>query len=148
VLVSDAAHGAVCEDRLSEEIARAEYGWRYCFVNSGNDLRTRPDLSPLFGSLQTEDHDRLLDLPLRIDDRLLILAEEASRHVGVRYERVGLGLFAGAAYAGLRIRRPGLWTRKSWSSVPTRNLTSTAAARMCLPASERWRALQRLPSMY
>jgi hypothetical protein len=68
------------------------------FVSYGN-LRTRPDLSVLFGPLRSQENDQILDLLLQIDDRLSALAQQASQHIGVLYKHTGLGLFAGVAGA-------------------------------------------------
>src|SRR5258708_3468531 len=67
-------------------------------VSYGN-IRTRPDLSPLFGPVRKQDNDRILDLLLQIDDQLSALAQVASQHVGVPYKHTGLGFFAGMAGA-------------------------------------------------
>jgi len=56
------------------------------------DLARRPDLSPLFGSLTTEENEALLDRLLAIDSQLAKLAEHASGHVGVPYEVCTLAL--------------------------------------------------------
>jgi len=59
-------------------------------------LRTRPDLTPLFGPLSPEEQQRILDLLLGVDERLTALAEAASLHVGVPYKHTGLDLWTGA----------------------------------------------------
>ena len=66
---------------------------------SWGNLHARPDLSPLFGPLGKDENDRILDWLLQIEDRLRVLADEASRHVGVRYEHLEFGFFAGIAGA-------------------------------------------------
>jgi hypothetical protein len=49
--------------------------------------------------MQRDDHERVLDRLLEIDDILRSLAQEASDHVGVDYRHSGLGLLWGAAGA-------------------------------------------------
>lgn len=56
------------------------------------NLAERPDLEPLFGRLSAEENDRLLARLLAIDTQLVNLANEASEHVGVQYEPLGLEL--------------------------------------------------------
>ena len=60
---------------------------------SYGNLHLRPDLSPLFGRLEREEHDFILDELLQIDGRLKALAQEAEDHIGVAYQHTGLGLF-------------------------------------------------------
>src|ERR1043166_4505032 len=60
-----------------------------CYGN----IRTRPDLSPLFGAMRREDHDRVTDRLLEIEEQLDVLAKEASQHVGVPYKHTGLAFF-------------------------------------------------------
>lgn len=57
------------------------------------NIRYRPDLSPLFGQMSSEDHDRIRDLLLQLDDRLVALARDATEWVGRIYEHTGLGLY-------------------------------------------------------
>ena len=66
---------------------------------SFGNLRGRPDLAPLFGPMTRDDHERILDRLLEIDDSLASLAQETSAHVGVEYRHIGLGLFWGVAGA-------------------------------------------------
>lgn len=59
---------------------------------SVHKLALRPDLRPLFGTLAGMQNDELLDRLAAVDGQLLSLAEQASTHVGVPYEVVGLSL--------------------------------------------------------
>ena len=60
------------------------------------NLADRPNLQPLFGPLSREENGELIDRLLAIDARLARLADDASRHVGVPYRPLGLGLVARA----------------------------------------------------
>ena len=63
------------------------------------NLRSRPDLAPLFGPMMPDENSRLLDRLLAIDSQLSRLASEATAHVGVDYQPVSLGLFVRSADA-------------------------------------------------
>jgi hypothetical protein len=58
-----------------------------------DNIRNRPDLTPLFGSMPKEVHEHIMNILLGIDDRLCTLAREASQHIGVPYQHTGLKLF-------------------------------------------------------
>jgi hypothetical protein len=60
---------------------------------SVHDIRTRPNLQPLFGPLEARENDALLDRLLTIDARLTKLAVDATNHVRVPYKHTGLSLF-------------------------------------------------------
>ena len=64
-----------------------------------DNLRARPDLSPIFGLMRPEAQCRIMDELLRIDNRLKALAHEAGEHVGVPYEHAGLVLFRGGQHS-------------------------------------------------
>jgi hypothetical protein len=66
---------------------------------SWGNLRSRPDLGPLFGAMTFDENSRLVDRLLALDDRLSRLASEATAHVGVEYQAVSLGLFVRSADA-------------------------------------------------
>ena len=53
-------------------------------------LAEHRDLQPLFGKLSPEQNQRLLDRLFALEARLNLLAEHATRHVGVQYHFSGL----------------------------------------------------------
>jgi hypothetical protein len=53
-------------------------------------LAEHRDLQPLFGKLSPEQNQRLLDRLFALEARLSLLAERATRHVGVPYSFLGL----------------------------------------------------------
>jgi hypothetical protein len=53
-------------------------------------LAEHRDLQPLFGKLSPEQNQRLLDRLFALEARLNLLAERATRHVGVQYHFSGL----------------------------------------------------------
>ena len=67
-------------------------------MNFGN-IRNKPDLSPLFGQISPKVHDQMKDLLLKLDDRLVQIAHEATKWVGQPYQHTGLGLFVGERYS-------------------------------------------------
>jgi len=58
----------------------------------GNIKSERPDLRSLFGPLTSEENTLLLERLIAVDVRLTQLAEHATRHVGVPYKPLGLGM--------------------------------------------------------
>ena len=52
-------------------------------------LAEHRDLQPLFGKLSPEQNQRLLDRLFALEARLSLLAERATRHVGVPYSFLG-----------------------------------------------------------
>ncbi len=66
---------------------------------SVHDLKTRPNLQPLFGPLEARENDALLDRLLAIDARLTKLAAETTDQVRMPYQHTGLSLYVREADA-------------------------------------------------
>ncbi len=64
-----------------------------------HNIKTRPNLQPLFGPLERRENDALLDRLLAIDGRLTKLAADATDHVRLPYQHTGLTLYVREADA-------------------------------------------------